>query len=154
MIDGNFDWDEDGVIDHHESVDKTSAILQEDYFSEMRFDQFGEVNKAAYQYVTGEYDITSTQITFDGSEASSGASGGISHHLLRDGSRIRFSFAPGSHGSSVGIVALDEAVPGVPAPIRAELDESGATPMISVITDQGFFSFPALQEENYYSFTG
>ena len=123
-IDGTLDWDEDGVSDLHESVDGTSAVDQDDYFREILFGQFGQSNRALPAYETND-GVTSTRLSHDAGALPSGLPGGISHHYLRDGSRIRFSFGEICHGSSVGIVALRDARAGIPAPLRIEASEVG-----------------------------
>ena len=132
LITGNDDWDEDGVIDLHESIDRTSAIDPNDYFTKIRFDRLGQINRASYAYEI-DNGITSTRLNYDAVAPAAGLPGGISHHELKDGSRIRFSFGDDCNGSSVGIVALSEARPGIPAPIRLEVSDDGTTKTVSVI---------------------
>lgn len=92
------DFDNDGVSNEHESEDGTSAADIDDYFRAVVFDRlFGKVEKAESHLDLIEAGVEATRLIFplpQTPENPPPPAGGISHHEVKDGTRLRFQFLP------------------------------------------------------------
>lgn len=86
------DFDGDGVANIHESQDRTSAVNKDDYFRPIEFGRlFGDHVGADKSETQIQPQIFATRLKRNVQTGS--ASGGISHHEVYNGTRVRFQIS-------------------------------------------------------------